>query len=156
MSAPLRGTVLAVCVGPGGIPKGAVESITVSSEGIAGDAHRFPRHGGPDRAVCLFSVEDYRTLQRDRVVCEPPGAFGENVLTEGLDFTRLRAGDVLVIGAGALGQTVRLEIHDVRAPCATLKSVDRRFPDLMLGRSGFVCRVATPGIVRPGMGIVRS
>jgi hypothetical protein len=36
---------------------------------------------------------------------------------------------------------VRLAIHDVREPCKTLKSVDARFPNLMLGRSGFVCRV---------------
>jgi MOSC domain-containing protein YiiM len=117
-------------------------------------------HGGDHRAVCLFSIEDYRSLQRDRVACEPPGAFGENVLTEGLDFTRLSAGDELVIGDDAGGGVladgaVRIRIHDVREPCGTLKSVDMRFPDLMLGRSGFVCRVVTPGMLRPGMTIAR-
>jgi MOSC domain-containing protein YiiM len=156
----LRGTVVAVCVGPGGIPKHPVDAVAVSISGLEGDRHRARMHGGDHRAVCLFSIEDYRSLQRDRVACEPPGAFGENVLTEGLDFTRLSAGDELVIGDDAgggvlAGGAVRIAIHDVREPCGTLKSVDMRFPDLMLGRSGFVCRVIVPGTLRPGMTIAR-
>lgn len=147
----LRGTVVAVCLGPGGIPKHAVESANVTTSGLEGDRQRARMHGGPNRAVCLFSIEDYRSLQRDRVVCEPPGAFGENVLTEGLDFTRLVAGDEL-----AIGDTVRIAIHDVREPCGTLKKVDKRFPDLMLGRSGLLCRVLRGGVVRPGMQIART
>ncbi len=162
----LRGTVLAVCVGPGGIPKHPVDAAAVSTAGVEGDRQRMSMHGGANRAMCLFSIEDYRSLQRDHVACEPPGAFGENVLTEGLDFTRLNPGDELVIGdvganADEAGEVVladgavRVAIHDVREPCGTLKKVDQRFPDLMLGRSGFVCRVVTPGILRPGMTIAR-
>jgi MOSC domain-containing protein YiiM len=159
-----RSTVVAVCVGSGGIPKHAVDAAFVSGKGLEGDRQRVHMHGGLNRAVCLFSIEDYRSLQRDRVACEPPGAFGENVLTEGLDYTRLSAGDELVIGDAdsvdgdvidAGSDVLRIAIHDVREPCGTLKSVDKRFPDLMLGRSGFVCRVLTPGILRPGMTIAR-
>jgi MOSC domain-containing protein YiiM len=137
-------------MGPGGIPKHAVESASVTLSGIEGDRQRARMHGGPNRAVCLFSIEDYRSLQRDHVACTPPGAFGENVLTEGLDFTQISPGDELRIG-----DTVRIAIHDVREPCGTLKSVDKRFPDLMLGRSGFVCRVVAPGVIRAGMAIER-
>ncbi len=144
------GAVLAVCVGPGGIPKHAVESAHVTRLGLAGDKQRYTKiHGGANRAVCLFSIEDYRSLQQDGVKADPPGAFGENLLTEGIDYTKLRAGDRL-----AIGDELVLEIHDVREPCGTLKSVDARFPNLMLGRSGFVCRVVAEGTVRPAM-IVR-
>ena len=76
-------------------------------------------------AVCLFSIEDYRLLRKDGVMCDPPGTFGENVLTEGLDFSRFRADDEL-----SIGEEVRIAIHDVREPCKTLKSVDERFPNL--------------------------
>lgn len=147
---PVRGTVRAVCLGGGGIPKRAVGEARVTELGLAGDAHRSVRHGGRDRAVCLFALEDYRRLQRDGVACEPPGAFGENVLTEGLDYSRLRPGDRL-----ALGEELVLEIADVRQPCATLKSADPRMPDLMVGRSGFVCRVVRSGRLRTGCEVAR-
>ena len=143
-------TILAVCRGPGGIPKPAVDQIRVLADRIEDDGHKFHRHGGPNRAVCLFSIEDYRTLERDGVAMNGPGSFGENVLCEGLDFARLMPGEKL-----ALGDEVVLEIHDVREPCATLKSVDKRFPGLMLGRSGFVCKVVRAGVVRAGDAIRR-
>jgi MOSC domain-containing protein YiiM len=136
--------VAAVCVGPGGIPKHPVEAARVTADGLEGDAHRFRFHGGRDRAVCLFFAADYASLQQDGVACEPPGAFGENLLIEGLDPSTLRAGDRLRVGE------VRIELHDVREPCGTLKSVDPRFPDLMVGRSGFVARVLEDGTLRPG------
>jgi MOSC domain-containing protein YiiM len=137
--------VVAVCVGPGGIPKPEVESCAVGVEGLEGDGHRFHRHGGPNRAVCLLAEEVYEALREDDVDCTTPGTFGENVLTRGLDDAALRPGDRL-----RLGDQLVIEIHDVRAPCATLKGVDKRFPELMVGRSGWVCRVIEPGILRRG------
>lgn len=147
----MSGVVLAVCIGGGGIPKHAVDAAEVTLAGLVGDKQRFPFHGGANRAVCLFSIEDYHKLARDGVACATPGTFGENVLTEGLDFAALRADDELAIGDGVL-----IAIHDVREPCKTLRSVDARFPNLMLGRSGFVCRVIRPGVIRPGMPIQRT
>lgn len=140
--------IVAVCLGPGGIPKHSVDEAVVERLGLVGDKHRFHLHGGADRALCLISMEIYASLQEDDVACEPPGAFGENVLTRGLDDQTLRPGDRL-----ALGDEVVVEIHDVRVPCKTLKSVDPRFPDLLLGRSGWVCRVVETGTLRPGMAI---
>lgn len=147
----MSGVVRAVCLGGGGIPKHAVEEAEVTLAGLVGDRQRFAFHGGANRAVCLFAIEDYRKLALEGVRCETPGTFGENVLTEGLDYASLRADDELSIGDEAL-----LAIHDVREPCKTLKSVDARFPNLMLGRSGFVCRVIRPGVIRPGMSIRRA
>ena len=142
------GLVLAVCSGSGGIPKHAVESAEVQELGLAGDRHHYSRHGGRERAVCLFSIEDYRSLRRDGVACDEPGTFGENLLVEGLEFRALRAGDRLAVGA-----QVVLEIHDVREPCATLRPLDARFPELMVGRSGFVCRVVQGGELLPGQSV---
>jgi MOSC domain-containing protein YiiM len=141
-----EGAILAVCIGPGGIPKHSVPEARATPSGLVGDKQRFRMHGGPNRALCLFSTADYASLRRDGVPCEDPGTFGENVLVEGLDFAQLFPGDQL-----ALGDEVEIELYDVREPCATLKSVDARFPNLMLGRSGFVCRVLREGALRPGM-----
>lgn len=142
---PSPGRVHAVCVGSGGIPKYAVASATLHELGFEGDAHHCSGHGGPRRAVCLFSIEDYRSLGADGVRAEPPGVFGENLVTEGIDYTTVRAGDRLELEGGAV-----LEVTDVREPCATLKPIDRRFPELLVGRSGFVCRVVHGGTVATG------
>ena len=143
--AKLEGTILAVCIGPGGIPKHSVPEARATPAGLVGDRQRYRIHGGPDRGLCLFSIEDYHSLRRDGVPCENPGTFGENVLVQGLDFEPLLPGDRL-----ELGDEVLIELFDVREPCGTLKSVDARFPNLMLGRSGFVCRVLREGVLRPG------
>jgi MOSC domain-containing protein YiiM len=142
--------LLAVCLGPGGIPKQPVDSARVTLDGLEGDAHDQSYHGGRKRAVCLLSIEQYRALRADGVACETPGTFGENLLIEGLDPSLLRPGDRLRIG-----DQVLLELHDVRAPCATLRSIDGRFPDLMVGRSGWMCAVLEEGTLRPGMAVTR-
>jgi MOSC domain-containing protein YiiM len=145
----MTGKVLAVCLGPGGIPKHPVEEARVTVDGLEGDRQGQALHGGRNRAVCLLSIEEYRLLQADGVGCEPPGAFGENLLVEGLDHAALRPGDRLRVG-----DQVLLQLHDVREPCGTLRSLDPRFPDLMVGRSGWICRVLEEGTLRPGHPVV--
>jgi len=139
------GRIAAVCLGSGGVPKHPVQRAQVEAHGLAGDAHRFDFHGGSDRAICLLSRAEVRDLQREGVRTLAPGDFGENLLVDGLDLRELRPGDHL-----AVGDEVVLELTDVRAPCATLKSVDPRLPDLMLGRSGYLARVHKGGAVAPG------
>ena len=144
----MSASIVAVCLGQGGIPNQPVESAQVEPLGLVGDKHRSELHGGLDRAICLLSEEVYANLRADDVDCHAPGTFGENILARGLDDARLRPGDQL-----SLGPEVIIEIYDVRAPCLTLKSVDRRFPDLMLGRSGWIARVIRTGTVEAGMQI---
>lgn len=142
------GTVVAVCMGRGGIPKHPVDGARVGTLGLEGDRHRYVLHGGADRAVCLFSTSDYASLRRDGVACDGVGRFGENLLIDGLDFGELRPGMRL-----AVGPELQLEIHDVREPCKTLQKLDRRFPALIEGRSGFLCRVLEGGWVAPSQAV---
>ena len=145
-----RAIVRAVCLGPGGIPKFPVDEAFVGELGLEGDAHRYRMHGGPRRAVLLFSVEDYARLAADGVVARMPGAYGENLLTEGLELAALAPGERLAVG----GELV-LEVDAVRVPCKTLRAIDPRFPALMVGRSGRLCAVVRPGRVRAGLAIER-
>lgn len=148
-SAPLTsGTVVAICVGPGGIPKPQVASVRVTALGLDGDGHRHRLHGGANRAVCILSVAEVRSIERDGVKGLVPGSFGENLLIDGIDFAALRPGDRLAIGADVV-----IEIHEIREPCGVLRPLDKRFPDLMTGRSGFVCKVVREGSIESGCAV---
>ena len=51
-------------VSDGGVPKHPVLHTTISKDGLEGDRQRNLKvHGGPDRAVCLFSVELIERMQ---------------------------------------------------------------------------------------------
>ncbi|MGA2584230.1 MAG: MOSC domain-containing protein [Tepidisphaeraceae bacterium] len=133
-------------VSPGGMPKLAVAAAMVSAEGVAGDWQRNRKyHGGPDRAVCVFSVELYDWL-RERGIDLAPGSVGENFTTSGIDLPALSQGNRLRVG------DCLIEITKIRVPC---KNLDQWHPDLAKamnepGRSGWVARVLESAVVRPG------
>ena len=147
----MSGRLVAVCLGPGGIPKHPVRCAEVDAEGLVGDRHRIEGHGGRQRALCLLSVEETRQLEAEGVPTLGPGGYGENLLIEGLDFFALRPGARLVLENES--ERVAIELFDVRSPCVTLQAIDPRFPDLMIGRSGFLAKVLVPGALIPGMNV---
>src|SRR5215217_6827251 len=92
------GSVHQISVSQGGVPKLPVPSATVTATGVEGDRHRNPRiHGGPQRAVCLFSLE---VIERLRTEGHPiaPGTAGENVTLAGLNWSLVRPGVRLRLG----------------------------------------------------------
>ena len=81
----MTGRIVQVSVSAGGVPKTAVGSANVTSDGVEGDCHHdHEHHGGPERAVCIFSVEAIEALRAEGhpVV---PGSLGENLTVVGLD-----------------------------------------------------------------------
>lgn len=133
----------------GGVPRPAVERIYVEHGGVRGDRIRHTNvHGGPDQAVCLFDMETYRQLESEGMRVYP-GAFAENLTSEGIDFFSLAPGHRLWIGEGVL-----LEISRPRIPCDALKVIDARLPQALVGRSGWKACVLAPGWILPGDPIV--
>ena len=53
----MTGTIVQVNVSRGGVPKRAIPSGEVTEAGIAGDAWRFPFHGGTLKAILLVTAE---------------------------------------------------------------------------------------------------
>ena len=142
----MTGTLVQVNVSGGGMPKLPVPSAIVTRDGVAGDWQKNRKyHGGPDRAVCLFSEELYDWLREQGVKDLVNGAIGENFTTRGIDLMALRNGDRLRVGRECV-----IELTDVREPCRQLKKWDARFPKLIVGRSGWVAKVVREGEVRAG------
>ena len=97
------------------MPKLPVHEGEINEAGLVGDEHRFPDiHGGPDRALCLFSLERILELQAEG---HPifPGSVGENITIAGLDWEKLIPGIRL-----ALGDNVLVEITSYTSPCNTI------------------------------------
>jgi MOSC domain-containing protein YiiM len=137
-------TLIQLNVSPGGMPKLPVESARVTREGVEGDCQLNRKyHGGPNRAVCVFSEELYAWL-REQGVDLTFGAMGENFTTRGIDLSALSKGARLRVGECII------EITDVRVPCNSLKKWDQRFPKLIVGRSGWVASVIEEGVAKAG------
>lgn len=112
----IQGLVFQVNVSDGGVPKRAVREAVVTPLGLVGDRQRNTTvHGGPQRAVCLFSVERIQALQAEG---HPvfPGAAGENLTISGLDWMNIIPGTRLRIG-----ESVVLEVTQYTTPCEKLK-----------------------------------
>lgn len=109
------GRIFQLNISAGGVPKLAVREGAVNELGIVGDVQAVPViHGGPERALCLFSLERILELQAEG---HPifPGAVGENVTISGVDWQKVVPGVQL-----SLGDEVLLEITSYTTPCNTI------------------------------------
>lgn len=104
-------SVHAINVSDGGVPKRACGSAWIDAEGVEGDRQRDLRyHGGPNRAVALYSLELIRTLQAEGHPIVP-GSIGENLTLSGLDWGLMVPGIQVQVG------DVLLELTAYAAPC---------------------------------------
>jgi MOSC domain-containing protein YiiM len=145
------GRIVQLSISNGGVPKHAVEAARVTPLGLDGDAHRNrEHHGGPDRAVCLFAMEAIRELQAEGHPLVP-GALGENITLEGLNWSAVQPGTRL-----RLGDEVLLEVTRYTTPCFNIRPAFRDGDYALVsqkrhpGRSRVYSRVVTTGTVRRG------
>jgi MOSC domain-containing protein YiiM len=111
-----------------GIWKAPVDGrVAVRGVNLVGDDQADRRvHGGPDKAVYAYAVEDYEWWSRELGHEMAPGTFGENLTVEGIDL------GTLVIGTRWLVGSTELEVSQPRQPCFKL--------GIRMGDAGFVDR----------------
>jgi len=135
INANVTGTVVQLNISNGGMPKLPIPTARVTRDGLVGDWQKVRKyHGGPDRAVCLFSEELYGWLREQGVKDVVNGSIGENFTTRGIELMDLNVGDRLRVGDQCV-----IELTDVREPCRQLKMWDARFPKLILFKEYQVC-----------------
>jgi MOSC domain-containing protein YiiM len=99
----------------GGVPKLPVRDAAIETNGLVGDVQKNTKiHGGPTRAVCLFSLEVILALQAEGHPIYP-GSIGENVTITGLPWSVLEAGQ-----RWALGNEVILVLVKQTDPCKNI------------------------------------
>jgi MOSC domain-containing protein YiiM len=152
MTTSKTGTLIQINVNPrGGVPKARVPSAQITAKGVAGDKQRNRRfHGGPQRAVSLYSHERIQALQAEGHPIAP-GSTGENLTIGGLDWAVLKVGAHLLIGAG-----LRIEITGYAAPCSNIAAsfagdeITRISQKLHPGWSRLYAKVLAEAEVREG------
>jgi MOSC domain-containing protein YiiM len=149
---PIRreGYVHQISVSNGGVPKLAIPEARITVQGIEGDRQRSVAiHGGPDRAVCLFSLEVIEALRGEGHPIAP-GSAGENLTLAGIQWPLIKPGARLKVGP------VLLEIVSYTAPCEHNARWfhDGRFSRISQkkhpGWSRVYARVLGEGVVRQG------
>jgi MOSC domain-containing protein YiiM len=89
--------------------------VRVEGVNLAGDDQADRRvHGGPDKAVYAYAREDAAWWAQALGREIPPGMFGENLTTDGVDVSGAVIGERWRIG------TVELEVCQPRLPCFKL------------------------------------
>ena len=138
-------------VSDGGVPKHPVLEAVIATSGVVGDRQENLKfHGGPDRALCLYSQELIEQLQDEGHAIEA-GSSGENLTIAGLDWEKLKPGDHLQVGP-----EVQVEIMSYTTPCdknarwfrdGDYKRVSHKKNP---GWSRLYAKVLREGLVRPG------
>ena len=123
-----------------GVQKAPQPRVRLTAEhGVEGDAHAGPWH----RQVSLLANESVEKM-RAHGLDVAPGAFGENITTEGVVVYRLPVGARLRVGEALLEVTqIGKECHD---RCAIYYAAG----DCVMPREGIFARVLEGGEVRPG------
>ena len=123
--------------------------VFVGNTNLVGDGQDdLVHHGGPDRAVLIYSALHYPGWEAQLGLPLPPGAFGENFTVETPTEAEVCLGDIWETN------TITLEVSQPRLPCYKLA---RRLnaPGLNIKvmeamRGGWYCRVLKEGNAETG------
>lgn len=135
------GKVLAVCMSKEkGTPKSNVgQAELVAGHGLKGDAHAGDWH----RQVSLLSHQKIEDFRAKGAVVED-GAFGENLIVEGIDFKSLPVGTILRCGG------VILEMTQIGKECHQHCQIYNRMGDCIMPREGVFAKVIHGGNIKTG------
>jgi MOSC domain-containing protein YiiM len=118
-----------------GVAKHEVPEITLRENfGIEGDAHAGAWH----RQVSFLAGEAIDTMKAKGLALAP-GAFGENIVTRGVDWSRAKAGETIAIGE------VELQITQIGKECHSRCAIYYSAGECIMPNQGIFARVLKGG-----------
>ena len=135
------GTVRAVCLSAekGTAKKDLGQAELVSQHGLSGDAHA----GNWDRQVSLLSLQKIEAFRAQGAKVEY-GAFGENLVIDGIDLASLAVGTKFRCGEALL------EMTQIGKECHNHCAIYKRMGDCIMPREGVFARVLHGGVIKKG------
>lgn len=137
----IKGTVKAVCISlkKGTEKKPIDEGYLIEDFGIENDAHAGKWH----RQVSLLSYDKVEEFNK-KGGNVTDGAFGENILVEGIDFRNLPVGTMFYIGEAVLKMT------QIGKECHSHCAIFHRVGDCIMPREGVFAEVVKGGKIKAG------
>ena len=135
------GKIIAICTSDvRGVQKQPRDTAWLDQDwGIRGDAHAGHWH----RQVSLLSAEEIAAFNEKGAGVQP-GAFGENLVVEGIGLRRLPVGTLLGCGDAVL------EITQIGKECHSHCAIYHKMGDCIMPREGVFARVITGGQIAVG------
>ena len=119
-----------------GVVKIPVTSITLTENGVEGDAHSGPWN----RQVSLLGKESIQKFEKDAKRKITPGEFAENITTEGLELWKCHPLDRFV------GEEVELEVTQIGKEChGTSCAIFKEVGNCVMPKEGIFARVIPVG-----------
>jgi len=118
-----------------GVQKHEVPEIVLQENfGIEGDAHAGAWH----RQVSLLAGEAIDVMKAKGFALTP-GAFGENIVTRGVDWSRAKVDEIIVIG------TVKLQITQIGKECHSRCAIYYAAGECIMPNQGIFAKVLKGG-----------
>lgn len=137
------GKIKAICISEKkGTEKHSVPSAEINDKGIVSDAHAGAWH----RQISLLSYDEVMKFKNaNPQVKIEDGAFGENLLIEGVDLCRPGIGDRVLIGA------VELEVTQIGKEChGDGCTIFRAVGKCIMPKTGIFTKVIKQGTIKTG------
>jgi MOSC domain-containing protein YiiM len=138
-------------ISDGGVPKHPVLQARITAAGVEGDRQRDRRHhGGPLRAVSLYSLDLIEALGREGHPIAP-GTAGENLTIAGIDWRAMQPGAQVQVGE------VQLVLTAFASPCRNIagsfagEAIERIGQKRHPGWSRVYARVIREGMLSVGV-----
>ncbi|MFO7819124.1 MAG: MOSC domain-containing protein [Halanaerobacter sp.] len=141
----LRGEVIAICRSEekGEAKVEIKEGYLKEEHGLEGDAHAGDWH----RQISLLGAEDIDSMREQGLDLEV-GAFGENIVTKGLELYDLPIGSQL-----KLGDEILLEVTQIGKECHDRCEIYHQVGDCIMPRRGIFAKVLEGGKLESGLEI---
>lgn len=108
--------------------------------GLEGDAHA----GSGSRQVSLLAIEEIEQVESSQNHLDiDPGAFAENITTEGIDLLKVKVGDRL-----AIGKSVVLRVSQIGKECHMGCGIARQIGRCIMPKQGIFTVVEKGGEVK--------
>jgi MOSC domain-containing protein YiiM len=91
-----------------------------------------------------LEIEQIRVMEEKGLKVEP-GAFAENITTEGLDLAAVKVGDRLSLGSSAI-----VEITQIGKQCHTRCAIYHRIGDCVMPEKGVFAKIIKGGSISAG------